>query len=148
MPRRYYQGRFSPKNLHKYKGNAAKIQYRSSWEGLAFQYLDMEPSVVQWSSEKHIVPYHDITTRKNRKYYIDLWIKYSDGRQLLVEIKPRKQCLQPIRGKTPLPRYIKECITYQVNISKWTAADIYAQKRGIKFVVWCETDLRRMGILK
>ena len=48
----YHQGLYAPKFPEKYRGNAANIIFRSSWEKLAFQWCDLNPRVVAWASEE------------------------------------------------------------------------------------------------
>jgi hypothetical protein len=41
-----YKGWFRPKNPIKYKGDAANIVYRSSWELRVMKHLDIDPNVL------------------------------------------------------------------------------------------------------
>ena len=47
-----YKGWFRPKNPIKYKGDAANIVYRSSWELRVMKHLDINPNVLWWASEE------------------------------------------------------------------------------------------------
>jgi hypothetical protein len=40
-----YQGMYQPRNPKKYKGDPSKIVFRSSWERLFMEWLDLNPDV-------------------------------------------------------------------------------------------------------
>ena len=61
---KYHQGKFNPKNPHKYKGDYTNIVYRSSWEFHFCRYIDAHPGVTKWSSEEIIVPYRSCVDGK------------------------------------------------------------------------------------
>jgi hypothetical protein len=84
---KYRQGKFTPKNKAKYKGNVNDIWYRSGLEQRMMVYLDSNPSVLGWHSEETIVPYWDKVQCKWRRYFVDFYMecqtkngvkKYSD----------------------------------------------------------------------
>ena len=77
---------------------------------------------------------------------MDFYIKYSSGEVCIVEVKPAKQT-KPPSGKRKTKQYLNEVTTYVKNISKWEAAEKYAEQRGWKFIIWTEHELKRMGIL-
>jgi hypothetical protein len=70
---------------------------------------------------------------------MDLKLSYKDGRTYLVEIKPEKETRIPA-GDRRTRRFISESMTYVKNINKWEAANVYAQDRGWKFVIWTEKN--------
>ena len=41
---------------------------------------------------------------------------------------------------------ISEVTTFARNVSKWEAAQIFAQDRNAKFVIWTEIELNKMGL--
>jgi hypothetical protein len=69
-----------------------------------------------------------------------LTIKRTDGRTILVEIKPLHQT-QP-----PKKKNLNEALTYMKNTSKWKYAKRYCDDRGYKFEVWTEKTLEGFGI--
>ena len=146
MAKQYYSGRFRPTNIGKYEGNYENIQYRSLWERQVFRFLDLNTSIASWSSEEIIVPYVCKTDSRSHRYYVDLKITFSNGKTVLVEIKPKAQTLQPKRPARQTKKFLTEVMTYVKNQSKWHAADIYAQQRGWEFQVWTEDDLTNFGI--
>lgn len=146
--RQAHSGTYTPRKPEKYKGDPSKVTYRSSWERAAFLWLERHPHVLQWSSEEIIVPYICATDQRPHRYFMDLWIKWSNGQEELVEIKPAKQRLPPKRRGKKRGKFLEEATTYAKNQSKWAAAEAYAKKRGMKFVVWDEDFMRKAKILK
>ena len=148
----YDQGKFRPANPEKYVGNKGDIVYRSRWELHFMRYCDGNPAVVQWTSEYPIKYYHSVSN-KARRYFVDFFIKVrgQDGSEkvIMIEIKPEVQTKPP---KKPInnnvkasQRYMNECITYQTNMDKWNAAQDFANRNGMQFVILNEYDL---GIAK
>src|SRR5690348_4341270 len=89
--KKWVQGLFKPIHPEKYAGDPDSIHYRSSWELRVFSRLDTDPDVVAWGSEEFIVRYYDPVTKKTRRYFPDLVVKYRDGRVEMWEIKPSTQ---------------------------------------------------------
>lgn len=132
-----YSGRYKPKNPKKYKGDYTKVIYRSLWEKHAFKWCDNNSNVIEWSSEEVVIPYLYEVDHKYHRYFMDLKIKFKDGRVFLVEIKPDAQT-RPPTGQRRTKRYITESLTYVKNMNKWTTAQEYAKDRGWHFVIWTE----------
>jgi hypothetical protein len=141
-----YKGKFIPKNPHKYRGDVMNITYRSLWERQLFRWLDDQSFIKTWSSEETIVPYRCKTDGKIHRYFVDVKLEFTDGRVLLVEVKPKKEMEPPKTPKVKTRRFITEVMTYAKNISKWEAAKEYAEDRGWKFEIWSEETLRSFGI--
>lgn len=141
-----YKGRFTPKNKSKYAGDVKAIKYRSLWERNAMRWCDTNSSVVRWNSEEVVIPYFCRTDNKWHRYYVDLLIEFSNGKTLLVEIKPKKETIPPKRPARKSKRYINEVTTYIKNQSKWEAAEAFARKHGVEFVIWHEDVLKSLGI--
>lgn len=142
-----YSGRYKPKNLKKYKGDPDKIVYRSSWEKAAFVWCDQNPNIKYWSSEETVIPYRWQVDKKMHRYFVDLKITFTNGKTILVEIKPQKETELPKRPDKS-KRYIGEAMTYVKNMNKWEAANEYAKDRGWEFQIWTEETLHEMKILK
>ena len=153
--KKYHQGIFIPKNKEKYVG--LRPTYRSSWEYHMMLYLDLNDSVIKWSSETIIVPYKDLEGKMHR-YYPDFYyqIKNSSNPALienvLVEIKPAKELLPPIKPLNEttkgLTNYEYAIRTYMKNKLKWEASVNYCNQRGWKFVLITEDHLKKYGIMK
>lgn len=145
MAKTYRQGFFTPKNPQKYSGDVTNIVYRSSWELRAFQWADLNPSVLVWNSEETVIPYICQTDGKLHRYFVDmkLKIKSVDGtiRDYVVEIKPFSQTQPPKYPGKQTKRYLEEVETFVKNQSKWEAARNYAKERNMQFVVLTEKEL-------
>lgn len=140
---RYKQGFFNPINKHKYKGNAKRIVYRSSWELKLMTNLDKNADVIEWQSEEFSIPYRSPTNGRLRRYFPDfLVVRKVNGKTIteLIEVKPAAQTRPPVKSKGR--RYIKEAIDYAVNQAKWEAAQQFCQSRGFNFVVYTEKELK------
>jgi hypothetical protein len=143
--RRYPKPRkWKPRNPEKYVGDINNIIARSSWEIKFLNWLDGHPSVVCWNSENLCVPYLSPVDNKQHRYYVDFLAKMrlKDGsiKTYAIEVKPKAQCLKPKPSKNKT-RMITEMSTYIVNQAKWTYAEAYCNKLGIKFLVLNEEDL-------
>jgi hypothetical protein len=67
------------------------ICYRSGWELIVAQILDMDSSVEQYFYEAIKIPYlSNIKTHKVRTYYPDFLVVYKDGTAKLVEVKQKR----------------------------------------------------------
>lgn len=141
-----YKGKYTPKNKTKYKGDPTAIVYRSLWERNAFRWCDDNPNIKEWSSEEIIIPYYYEVDKKYHRYFVDLFIEYTDGRKVLVEIKPEKETAPPT-GARRTKRYISEGFTYIKNMNKWEAASEYCKDRNWEFQIWTEKTLAEMNIL-
>jgi hypothetical protein len=141
-----YRGKYRPKNRDKYKGDADGVTYRSLWERNAFRWCDENKNVVWWNSEETVIPYRCKTDGRMHRYFVDLQIHFATGHTYLIEIKPKKETVEPRPRGTKSPRYITEVMTYVKNMSKWEAAEEYAAGRGMVFEVWTEDTLRSLGM--
>ena len=142
-----YKGTYRPTNLDKYTGDPSKIVFRSLWERQVMKWCDNNPKVIGWSSEEIVIPYLCETDKKVHRYFMDFYIKFDSGQELLVEVKPKKQTEPPKKPKQRRTRrYISESLTYIKNQSKWKAARQYAAKKGMKFDIWDEDKLKLLGI--
>lgn len=141
-----YSGKFTPRNPSKYRGDITTITYRSLWERQMFRWLDEQSFIKSWASEEIVIPYRCKTDGKLHRYFVDIKAEFTDGRILLIEIKPKKETIPPKNPGRKTKRYITEVMTYAKNISKWEAANEYAADRGWSFEVWHEDTLKSMGI--
>jgi len=143
MAYKFKQGYYTPKNPEKYKGNLAKIVYRSSWEQTFNSFLDNNPNVLGWASEEIVIPYIKPTDNKVHRYFPDYWMMYQnkDGDiiQEIIEVKPSIQVRKP-RSRKPKTRLIED-VTYAINNAKWEAATKWCEARGMLFRILTEKDL-------
>lgn len=142
-----YKSKYKPKFPQKYETDPTNIICRSNWERCVCKFLDMNPQVVSWSSESVVVPYFDKTTQQWRRYFPDFKIKTITGDILLVEVKPKKETVEPVKPARKSARYLKAILTWGKNCSKWAAAEEYASDRSWKFQIWDETILtKKLGL--
>ena len=156
--KKWKEGLFQPRNPEKYVGEMTKtdegdegIEYKSSWEERAFEFLDNNPNVLEWSYEPIGIGYKKpimINGRwswKPATYFPDLFVKYihRDGNIIkeLIEVKPLKQTKKS-RSKKESVR-LQEDYVVIVNNAKWEAAKAWCEKYGIKFSILTEKSLFR-----
>jgi hypothetical protein len=60
---------------------------------------------------------------------------------MIIEVKPKKQSVEPEKKKRVTKQYIQEVMTWGVNQAKWKAATEYALDRGWEFMVITEDHL-------
>ena len=146
-----YSGKFCPVNKDKYKGDWRKIKWRSSWEFTLLKHLDNNPLVANYSYETITIPYRSIADHgKSRKYIMDFYVKYKNGLECLIEVKPDMETKKPtvpkVLSEKKKMQFSKKAYTYQVNQDKWQAANVYCQKRGWKFFILTEKNCHKLGI--
>lgn len=138
-----YRGKYKPSS--KYDGDPTKVFFRSLWELATFKWLDANPKVIKWSSERVEIFYRCPTDGKIHRYYPDLKILYGNI-VLIVEIKPSRQVSKPKPGKRKTRRYLNEQMVYMKNRSKWDAAIEYCKDRNYVFEIWTENVLKNLGV--
>jgi hypothetical protein len=140
-----YKGRFTPKNPSKYKGNPTNIIFRSLWERKLMVHLDENKSVIQWSSEEIAIPYRSPIDNRYHRYFPDFYVKGLDANgnitEMLIEVKPKKETIEPKKKKKVTKQYITEVTTWGKNQAKWAAATEYCSDRGWQFKIMTETEL-------
>jgi hypothetical protein len=141
-----YRGKFTPKHPEKYVGDVKNIVYRSLWERNTFRWIDTQSSIAHWNSEELVIPYVCETDKKVHRYFMDLWFQTQEGKNYIIEIKPKGQTKPPKTPQRKTRRYVKESLTYVKNQSKWKAASKFALDRGWTFEVWTEDTLKSLGI--
>jgi hypothetical protein len=148
MATNFKQGLYTVKHPQKYIGDVTKVRYMSSWELNAFNFLDGNQNVLQWSSENIAIPYIKPTDGRVHKYYPDLLVLYKDrhGQEHweLIEIKPSTQ-LVVSRSKSPKTRMFQN-LTLAVNKAKWDSAELWCEhqrKNGmdVKFKLLTEKQV-------
>lgn len=142
---KYYQGKYTPKNPSKYRGDVTAVIYRSSWELKFMVWCDTNPNIVEWSSEETIIPYVCPTDNRPHRYFVDFKIrvreKTGDIQTYIVEIKPDAQTRPPDPSRKKTKTYMTEVMTWGKNEAKWKAAQEYCLDRGYKFVIVTEHTL-------
>lgn len=136
---------YSPKFPEKYKGNKHNIVYRSNYELVAFRFFDLNPNVVEWSSEETIIPYANPLTGRTSRYFVDVYAKMKDKngeiKKYLIEIKPHSQTLPPVQKNRKTKSLIYQQAEYVKNQAKWKAATEWCNKKNMTFVILTEKHL-------
>jgi hypothetical protein len=142
MATRYHQGKFKPRNPQKYLGDSSDITFRSSWEKKVMNHFDTSSGVIAWNSESVVIPYVSPKDNKYHRYYMDFLIvtRGKNGEKIttLIEVKPKKQTVPPVKRGKRKSRYLYEAMTYEVNIKKWAAARAYCKVKGWNFIIMTE----------
>ena len=80
-----------------------------------------------------------------RRYFPDFYIKVRDNdgkaKKYIIEIKPKKQCIEPKVQKRKTKKYIREVMEYAKNQAKWKAAREYCADRHLEFKILTEDNL-------
>lgn len=143
---KYAQGKYQIQNPAKYVGNKQPT-YRSSWEFVFMQFLDNNPSVLQWASEAIHVNYRNPLTGKNTIYVPDFLMVYVDanGKQHaeVIEVKPTKETSLQEAGKSPRAQ-----AAAILNMAKWEAARQWCRAKGLTFRVVTENQIFHQGKTK
>jgi hypothetical protein len=108
-------------------------------------YLDENKSIIQWSSEEIAIPYISPIDNRYHRYFPDFYIKARDKNgnivEQLLEVKPRKETIEPTKKKRITKQYITEVTTWGKNQAKWKAAEEYCLDRGWQFKLITEKEL-------
>ena len=139
--------KFIPRNPEKYMGDWSKIIIRSSWELRVFQFCDNNANVLKWGSEEVIIPYMKPCADgyKPARYFPDLYVEYinREGQLVkeLIEVKPEKFTRASRSRNTATKAFENQ--QYIVNMAKFTAANHWCERNGIKFTVLSENSIFR-----
>ena len=140
-----YKGKYQPSFPKKYKGDPTNIVYRSLWERTFMKYCDTNENILEWFSEEIAVPYRSPIDNKIHRYFPDFYIKVKESngsiKKYIIEIKPKKQTVEPIPQKRKTKGYIYEVYEYAKNQAKWKAAEEWCADRGYEFKILSEQDL-------
>jgi hypothetical protein len=147
MPRyRSYKGKYTPQNPEKYVGDPKNIIYRSLLERRFMVFCDTNPSVMRYASEEFFIPYLSPVDNRIHRYFPDFYIEVqkADGSidKIVIEVKPSKETKPPKLNKRKTQRYLNESKTFAVNTAKWDAARQFCEKKGFKFQILTEKELR------
>jgi len=136
---------YKPSHPEKYLGNSSNIICRSSWERTFCRYCDTNPNVVKWASEELAIRYISPVDGRPHRYYPDFLIEVKEKsgklKKYIIEIKPKKQTLPPVKKKRVTKGFIAEAKTYAVNQAKWKAAVDFCKDNLIEFKIITEDEL-------
>lgn len=140
MSYKYAQGPYTVRNPEKYVGKKPPYA-RSSWEFAVMRMCDNHPSVTRWASEPIKIPYFNPITNRHANYVPDFMIEYIDSKGKIhvemIEVKPFSQ------STTESARSKSNKMHLAVNAAKWTSAQEYCARRGIRFRVITENEIFR-----
>jgi len=140
-----YKGKFQPAYPKKYKGDPTNIIYRSLWERKFMMYCDLNENIIEWGSEEIALPYRSPLDNRVHRYFPDFYIKVKENngviKRYLIEIKPKKQTIEPKVQKRKTKSYIYEVTEYAKNMAKWKAAEEFCKDRMWEFKVLTEDEL-------
>jgi hypothetical protein len=136
---------YKPSHPEKYLGNSSNIICRSSWERTFCRYCDTNPNIMKWASEELAIRYISPVDGRPHRYYPDFLIEVKEKsgklKKYIIEIKPKKQTLPPIKKKRVTKGFITEAKTYAVNQAKWKAAVEFCKDNLIEFKIITEDEL-------
>tara|TARA_B100000131_G_scaffold32788_2_gene30443 strand:+ start:2722 stop:3162 length:441 start_codon:yes stop_codon:yes gene_type:complete len=140
-----YKGKYKPKHPRKYKGDPTNIIYRSLWERKFMMYCDSSNNILEWCSEEIALPYRSPIDNRVHRYFPDFYIKVREStgivKKYIIEVKPKKQTLEPIPQKRKTKSYIYEVYEYAKNQAKWEAAREFCKDRKWEFKIITENEL-------
>ena len=140
-----YKGKYKVRAPYKYKGNPAKVVYRSSWELKFMNYCDTNINILEWGSEEIYVWYKSPVDNKPHRYFPDFYIKARESngqvKKYIIEVKPQRQTKPPAKPKRQTRGYLREAYEYAKNQAKWKAANEWCLDRGFEFKVLTEKEL-------
>ena len=140
-----YSGKYRPVNHKKYKGDPRAVFYRSLWELKFMKWCDNHDHILEWGSEEIVVPYRSPLDGKVHRYFVDFYAKVRNksgtAKKYLIEVKPKKQTVEPKLPKRKTKRYLTEVTTYITNQAKWEAAREWCADHGLEFIILTEDHL-------
>ena len=140
-----YKGKFRPSIPKKYRGDYTNIIYRSLWELKFMKYCDGNKNILEWCSEEIALPYRSPIDNRIHRYFPDFYIKVKENngtvKKMIIEIKPKKQCVEPVPQKRKTKGYIFEVYEYAKNQAKWKMAREFCADRQWEFKVVTEKEL-------
>ena len=108
-------------------------------------YCDLNENILEWGSEEIVLPYRSPIDNKIHRYYPDFYIKVKERngkiKKYIIEIKPKKQCVEPKVQKKKTKSYIYEVYEFARNQAKWKAAREFCADRMWEFKVLTEDEL-------
>jgi hypothetical protein len=140
-----YSGKYRPVNHKKYKGDPRAVFYRSLWELKFMKWCDNHDHILEWGSEEIVVPYRSPLDGKVHRYFVDFYAKVRNksgtAKKYLIEVKPKKQTVEPKIPQRKTKRYLTEVTTYITNQAKWEAAREWCADHGLEFIILTEDHL-------
>ena len=109
------------------------------------KYCDTNENILEWGSEEIALPYISPLDNRIHKYFPDFYIKVKENngqiKKYIIEVKPKKQTVEPIPQKKKTKGYIYEVMEYAKNQAKWKAAREFCEDRQWEFKIITESEL-------
>ena len=139
------KSKYKPSNPQKYKGDYNNIICRSTWERKFCRWCDLNESIISWGSEEFFIPYVSPVDNRVHRYFPDFIIKLKEHsgkvKTYVIEVKPKKQTVPPVKKTRVTKSFIHETKTYAVNQAKWKAAQEWCKDRLLEFKIITEKEL-------
>ena len=139
------KSKYKPSNPQKYKGDYNNIICRSTWERKFCRWCDLNESIISWGSEEFFIPYISPVDNRVHRYFPDFIIKLKEQsgkvKTYVIEVKPKKQTVPPVKKTRVTKSFIHETKTYAVNQAKWKAAKEWCDDRLLEFKIITEDEL-------
>ena len=139
------KSKYKPSNPQKYKGDYNNIICRSTWERKFCRWCDLNESIISWGSEEFFIPYVSPVDNRVHRYFPDFIIKLKEHsgkvKTYVIEVKPKKQTVPPVKKTRVTKSFIHETKTYAVNQAKWKAAKEWCDDRLLEFKIITEDEL-------
>ena len=108
-------------------------------------YCDKNKNILEWGSEEIALPYRSPIDNRIHRYFPDFYIKVRETsgqiKKYIIEIKPKKQTVEPKVQKKKTKGYIYEVYEYAKNQAKWKAAREFCKDRLWEFKIITEDEL-------
>jgi hypothetical protein len=108
-------------------------------------YCDNNKNILEWGSEEIALPYRSPLDQRIHRYFPDFYIKVKESngqiKKYLIEIKPKKQTIEPQIKTKKTKSYVYEVVEYAKNQAKWKAAKEFCEDRQWIFKILTEDDL-------
>lgn len=134
-------------HMKSFNESTGSVEFKSSLELAAIRYCDYNKHITKYSLEPFAIKYVKPTDGKPHRYYVDLFLEFSNGEKFIVEIKSKGETIPPKKpskktGKA-IANYQRALQTYHVNQAKWSAAETWAKQNNMRFLILTEDDLKR-----
>ena len=144
-----YKSIFKPRHPSKYLGDSSNIICRSNWERKFCNYCDSNENIISWASEEFSIPYISPLDNRRHRYFPDFLIEVKESNGILkkyvIEIKPKRQTLDPKKKSRVTKSYINEVKSYAINQAKWKYALEFCKDNRLEFKIITEDQLYGRG---
>ena len=140
-----YKSIFKPRHPSKYLGDSSNIICRSNWERKFCNYCDSNENIISWASEEFSIPYISPLDNRRHRYFPDFLIEVKESNGILkkyvIEIKPKRQTLEPKKKSRVTKSYINEVKSYAINQAKWKYAREFCKDNRLEFKIITQYQL-------